>query len=242
MSRNAFRFTLGDNKSIAFDGSLVRTPTHLFNYYHFSKLAAKLQVFEKKISVCRHNVGKTLTIPVNYVKLIEVYKHELYRTKSQKNETVICKAKMSRLILIPSILFGAVILWLFSTASSRAIKLIFFVVAWIPTLRISLLLLNTKLAVTSERVFGKYGILGLRTIDFPIDKIDNISCDTNLFGYILNYRKITLCGTSGSTVGVKYVVNALKFKDAVLEAINRYHEDAQKAQAAEIAAMMSEKN
>ena len=92
------------------------------------------------------------------------------------------------------------------------------------TVRI-LVLLMTKLLITNKRVVGKAGILIVDTIA----------------GNIFKYYTVVVAGTSGDKKTVKTVANALDFKNAVNEAIERHAEEARKAQASEIAAAMNNK-
>ena len=88
---------------------------------------------------------------------------------------------------------------------------------------------------------GKVGILKVDTIDFPIEKVDNVTYNANIAGNIFKYYTVVVAGTSGDKKTVKTVANALNFKNAVNEAIERHAEEAIKAQASEIAATMNNK-
>lgn len=88
---------------------------------------------------------------------------------------------------------------------------------------------------------GKAGILKVDTIDFPIEKVDNVTYNANIAGNIFKYYTVVVTGTSGDKKTAKMVANALNFKNAVNEAIERHAEEARKAQASEIAAAMNNK-
>lgn len=111
--------------------------------------------------------------------------------------------------------------------------------AFLPVLARFLVLVTTKLVITNKRVVGKVGILKVDTIDFPIEKIDNVTYNAGVFGNLFKYYTLVVTGTSGDKKTVKMVANALKFKNAINEAIEAHAEEARKAQASEIAAAMN---
>lgn len=119
------------------------------------------------------------------------------------------------------------------------ITVILHFIGWWPTIKKILRLLTTKLAVTNRRVIGKTGILSIRTIDFHIDKIDNVSYNAGFWGNLFHYYTIRIAGTSGNSKTVELISNAQAFKNTVNDAIEKHAEEARKAQAAEIAAAMS---
>ncbi len=120
----------------------------------------------------------------------------------------------------------------------KVINVVVQIFALFPFLKRFLILITTKLAVTNKRVIGKVGILSIKTIDFHIDKVDNIKYNAKFFGNLFRYYTITVASTSGEHFDVQYVFNALQFKNTVNEAIEAHAEQARKAQAAEIAAAM----
>ena len=75
------------------------------------------------------------------------------------------------------------------------------------TVRI-LVLLMTKLLITNKRVVGKVGILKVDTIDFPIEKVDNVAYNANIAGNIFKYCTVVVAGTNGDKKTVKTVANA----------------------------------
>lgn len=112
------------------------------------------------------------------------------------------------------------------------------VIAFLPVVVRFLVLVTEKLVITNKRIVGKIGILRVNTIDFPIEKVDNVTYNAGIFGNLFKYYTLRIMGTSGENKEVKMVANAGAFKNAVSEAIERHAEEARKAQAAEIAAAM----
>lgn len=110
---------------------------------------------------------------------------------------------------------------------------------WWPTIKRILVISTTKLAVTNKRVIGKTGILSINTIDFHIDKVDNVSYNAGLWGNIFHFYDLTVAGTGDRKRTIRFISNAQAFKNTVSEAIEKHADEARKAQAAEIAAAMN---
>jgi len=113
---------------------------------------------------------------------------------------------------------------------------------WLPVIKRVFRLLTTKLAVTNKRVIGKTGIFSIETIDFHIDKVDNVSYNAGFWGNLFHFYDLTIAGTGGKNRTIKYISNAQALKNTVNDAIEKYAEEARKAQAADIAAAMGGAN
>lgn len=100
---------------------------------------------------------------------------------------------------------------------------------------------TTHLAVTNKRVIGKVGFLAIATIDYPIEKIDNVSYNASLLGRILQYATVSIKSVGGdkkSTPRIKGISNAQEFKNKVNDAIETHAAEARAEQARAIAAAM----
>lgn len=173
-----------------------------------------------------------------------------------KDEKIVLDAKISWLTLLPKALWAILVIVGMIVLNTEVfaelenpntdtavliVNLALVFLAAFPLLKQMLINYTTKLAVTNKRVVGKVGILRITTIDFHIDKVDNISFNAGFWGNLLKYYTITLTGTSGDKTEIKAIANAQKFKNAVTEAVEKHAEEARKAQAAEIAAAMGAK-
>lgn len=96
-----------------------------------------------------------------------------------------------------------------------------------------------NLAVTNKRVVGKIGVLKIQTLDYHIEKVDNVSFKAGLWGNLFHYYTVVVQG-GGDNAKIKFIgiSNANQFKNAVNEAIEEHAEEARKQQAAEIARAM----
>ena len=191
------------------------------------------------------------------------------------NEKVIMEAKVNKLCIIPNIIGISIYVILFFWLNSSFLKLndymvsigdeaapdfVFlmvrcFLLAILLPLVISNIVtilsrLNATLAVTNKRVLGKRGLLSIKAIDYPIDKIDNVSLSTGFFGRIFKYYNLSV-KTAGDGMpnavnavgGIMFsgIENAVEFKNHITIAIEEHAEEARKLQAKEIAKAM-EKN
>lgn len=97
------------------------------------------------------------------------------------------------------------------------------------------------LCITNKRVIGKIGVLRIHTLDYPIDKVDNVSLKAGAFGNMFHYHTVTVLGGGGGDAEIKFIgiSNATQFKNSITEAVERHAEEARKAQAEEIARAMS---
>lgn len=101
----------------------------------------------------------------------------------------------------------------------------------------------TCLCITNKRVIGKTGALSVHTLDYPINKVDNVEINAGLFGRIFHYYTVSVRGSGGDNAQIKFVgiSNAPQFKNNITEAVERHAEEARRAQAEEIARAMSNK-
>lgn len=76
----------------------------------------------------------------------------------------------------------------------------------------------TVLAVTDKKVIGKTGILRIKSMDAPLDKVNNVGVERNIWGIILKFGKIVVLTSS-----VKYdfpgVENYDEMRQAIMERI-----------------------
>lgn len=177
----------------------------------------------------------------------------------RKDEHVVVRAKISWLTLVMPVIW-CVLVWvgyiflmkqLGSVDKSGSangeqmqneVKLILLVgallISFFPLIKQLLINVTTHLAITNKRIVGKVGVFKVDAIDFPINKIDNVSYQGTFFGNIFKYYTVKEQSTSAKPREIKAIANAAEFKNAVTDAIDAYAEEARKAQAAEIAAAM----
>ncbi len=142
-----------------------------------------------------------------------------------RNETIVKKAQLSPLSLIFTWVIGILFCWLLLIPLIKAI---------IATVKFC----NIELAVTNKRVVGKVGVLDSKSLDAPLNKIQNVSTSSTLGGKIFNYGNITI-NTAAGTFSFKGIKNADAFKGVIMAQVEQYEEDRVKAQAQEMANAMA---
>ncbi len=181
----------------------------------------------------------------------------------RNGEEVIVKAKISFWYVLPRIIFCALMIaaaavltevvfkepefgdsdWktkaeLFSYLRT-AVWAAFPVVGAFPLLLRIIAIFTTHLAVTNKRVMGKQGILKIKTLDVPIEKIDGVSFNAGMLGNLFRYYHVKIASVGSQGYIFHAVSNAQKFKDEVNDAIEKHAEQARKDQAAQIAMAMN---
>ena len=170
----------------------------------------------------------------------------------RKEEQVVVRAKISWLTLVAPALL-AIVAWvgafvlmgklkgMGNDSLTEAFTYILLILAFLftlPLIKRALINATTHLAVTNKRVIGKVGVLKIDTIDYPVDKIDNVSYNAGFFGNVFKYATVQIGSVSGEKKQIAAIGNAQEFKNCVTDAIEKHAEEARKAQAAEIAAAM----
>lgn len=142
-----------------------------------------------------------------------------------KNETIVKKADLNGLFLLGVWIKGILLCWLLLIPTIKAI---------IETIKFK----NIELAVTNKRVIGKVGVFNTKTLDAPLNKIQNVAVEQPFFGKLFNFGTVEI-DTAGGTFNFSAIKNADAFKRMLMAQIDQYEEDRVKQQAAEMASAMS---
>ena len=99
-------------------------------------------------------------------------------------------------------------------------------------------ILTTELAFSNTRVMGKVGLFSTKTMDSPLNKIQNVSVEQSFLGKILGYSKVRISSAAGALV-YKDIMFAEKFKQKLMAAIEAYEEEHLLEQAKKLAEAMN---
>ncbi len=141
-----------------------------------------------------------------------------------REEEIIVKAKISFASIIWTLAYGLI----------GSILIIPFFVAVISLIQMYCM----SLAVTNKRVVGKVGVLSTKTMDAPLNKVQNVSCSSGLIGKIFNYGTVTI-STAAGQIAFAYVKSPETFKSKLSAQIDQYEVDMAKKQAEEMARAMA---
>jgi hypothetical protein len=79
----------------------------------------------------------------------------------------------------------------------------------------------TEMAVTNHRVVIKLGIVGRRTIEMILNKVESIEVKESALGRMLGYGTIIVIGTGGTLEPFQRVAHPLQFRSAVQQQIEK---------------------
>lgn len=155
-----------------------------------------------------------------------------------RGDAVLLKASTSWLAVIPKLIVCAALCF-FAVALAEAsisITVTLIAIAAVVLLGAVLKIKNTELALTRKKLMGRLGTLSVKTMDSPLNKINNVSVDRSFFGGLLNYSRLTVSTSSGNFV-YDFIIDADRFKNAVMEQIDLYEGEKLREQAAQMAQM-----
>jgi membrane protein YdbS with pleckstrin-like domain len=73
-------------------------------------------------------------------------------------------------------------------------------------------------AVTSQRVIDESGVLTVRTVDSPLETINNVSCEQTLFGRMFGFGKVAVqTAAEHGAVRIEGIARPEELRDAILE-------------------------
>ncbi len=137
-------------------------------------------------------------------------------------ESIMKSAQLHPLQLVGAWIWGILGFWLLLIPTINAIK-------------VTIRYLNTELAVTNKRVIGKAGFINSAALDAPLNKVQNVTVSSGLFGKIFGYGNIKV-ETAGSGLVFYGIKEADVFKKFLMNQIEEYEESRIRAQAEQMAA------
>ena len=115
-------------------------------------------------------------------------------------------------------------MWLLFIPTIKAIKL---------TIAVS----KIELALTTQRLVGKVGIVARQAMDAKLDKVQTVKIEETFWGRIFGYATVVVT-TAGSDYFFQAIAHANDFKKKVMNQIDEYEEYKVKKQAEALAGAM----
>ena len=142
-----------------------------------------------------------------------------------KNEVLVKKAERTFFYLFTTWVKGILLCWLLLIPLIKAI---------IATIRYYAF----DLAVTNKRVVGRIGIINTKSLDAPLNKVQNINVTQNAWGKLFNFGTVKFSTAAGDVafIGIK---SPDAFKGIIMAQVEEYEEERIKQQAAEMANAMA---
>ena len=145
-----------------------------------------------------------------------------------KNDEVVKVATINKLAIAPAIVWIFILLLLAGGVG----LLIGLIILAVSLARVY----STHLGFSRKKIIGKSGVLSTNAIDAPLNKVDNVSVSTPMFGRVFNYSTLSI-NTGASIIKFNYIKDVEFFKQALLDAIDKYEKEKMKEQAEELMRM-----
>lgn len=142
-----------------------------------------------------------------------------------KNEAIVKKADKNGLFLLGAWIKGILLFWLLFIPTIKAIAA-------------TICFKNVELAITNKRIIGKVGVFNTKTLDAPLNKIQNVSENQKFFGKLFNYSTIAI-NTAAGEFCFDCIKSGAQFKNMILAQIDQYEEDRIAQQANQMANAMA---
>lgn len=144
-----------------------------------------------------------------------------------KDETIVSSAQFSWLSLISTVIIAAILSaigiamivitrfdWVFLIISS-----IFYLIAAVMIIERILSVLLQELTLTNKRLIGKVGILSRKTLDAPLNKLNNISVQQGILARIFKYGTVSVTTSSGE-FKFDFIQHPTIIKNLIIEQID----------------------
>lgn len=132
------------------------------------------------------------------------------------SETIVQKAAIHwGVFVMPVILLVLGIVFANSDGLVSLIGWLILLVAVVKAFQAVALYLSTEMALTNQRVIGKYGVLRRFSIELSISKLETIKVDQSLIGRILNFGKVSVIGVGATKESFRFISNPVDFRNKV---------------------------
>lgn len=137
------------------------------------------------------------------------------------NETIMYEGKI-HFIIYANAFFSAIfaIFLLFFNLKAGIIVLC---VSAILLIRAKIIVISTEMVITNLRAIAKIGLIKRETIELNHSKVESYKIDQSILGRILNYGAVSIIGTGGSVLKIRYISNPLLFRKRAMELQNLEH-------------------
>lgn len=82
---------------------------------------------------------------------------------------------------------------------------------------------STEMALTNRRVVIKTGVVGRKTIEMLLNKVESIEVSETVLGRMLGYGTIVVIGTGGTPEPFDQIAHPLEFRSRVQQQIEKLH-------------------
>ena len=76
-------------------------------------------------------------------------------------------------------------------------------------------LIGTEMGITSKRLIYKTGIIGRKTNEIKVNKIETVEMSQSILGRIFGYGNVKITGTGVSDIKLVFLQDPLKVKNQI---------------------------
>lgn len=80
---------------------------------------------------------------------------------------------------------------------------------------------TSEFVVTDKRIIMKVGILGVRTLEMFLNKVENIGVNQTIWGRMFNFGEVTVTGSGGTKEVFGDIARPYEFRKAAQEQISQ---------------------
>lgn len=157
------------------------------------------------------------------------------KNSTATNETIVFESNQHWISLLPRGVVSA--FFLLCGLSSTDILFPMFILALLFIASPLIRFLTSELGFTDKRLIGKLGLIRTKSLDAPLNKINNVSVSSGLFGKVFGYGNIHITTSSGAYL-YKGVANPEIFRVNLMKQIDQFDKDRIRHQASEMASAM----
>jgi len=81
---------------------------------------------------------------------------------------------------------------------------------------------STEFAVTDRRVIAKTGLIGRKTVEMFLDKVESLNVDQSIAGRIFNYGTVTVRGTGSTEEPIRNISGPMPLRKQFMAAADTY--------------------
>lgn len=153
------------------------------------------------------------------------------------NEEIKGTAKQHWIALLPRGIISIFFFLLGTTGNEISMFVVFAIIALLLIANPLIRFFTTELTFTNKRLIGKNGFINTKSLDSPLNKINNVSVSNGIFGKIFGYGNVYITTSSGSYI-YKGIAHPDNYKACLMNQIDQFDEDRIKMQASEMANAM----
>lgn len=138
-------------------------------------------------------------------------------------EYVVYRAKVHWIIFLGPTIFGIIAFSLFvfwreyRQGGFYAYLCLFVAIAW--WLYAFINIKTSEFAITNKRVLSKVGLIGRRSVEILLKKVEAIEVHQGIFERIFNYGTVNIIGTGGTINPFQKIIAPLEFRKKVQEQV-----------------------